>query len=119
MRFLVLALAILLLPLRGWLGDAMALQVLRQQVAVAAPAAHADHAMHATGGMEGVAHDHAAASTTDCQSTCTNCQLCHSVAMTVWPEVPMLAEVPRTTPAFEPAAFASAEPAPGLKPPIS
>lgn len=118
MRVLVLALAILLLPLRAWLGDAMALEGLRPPVtATAAP--QADHAMHAQGAMEGMAHHHAAASAPDGQGSCTHCQLCHGVAMTVWPEVPMLGGSPRAAPAFGPAAFASAEPAPGFKPPIS
>lgn len=146
MRVVVLVLAMLLLPLRGWLGDAMALQMTppQQQAQRAAtasvPTDHAAHAMHATAQAPGDAahHDgtspssaHASASShapsesssahtvQECQTTCTNCQLCHSLAVAFWPEVPPLAEVPRAAPAFEPIAFASAEPAPGFKPPIS
>lgn len=116
MRVFVLALAILLLPLRGWLGDAMALDV-----APPAVAAHADHAAHDMAGMD---HDHGATpapaqAQPDCQSTCGNCQLCHSVALTVWPALALLGEAPRQAPVFEPVAFASAEPARGFKPPIS
>ena len=121
MRVLVLALAILLLPLRGWLGNAMALDAF-QPVA----AAHAtdvmqtgdDHSMH------GMAHAddgtvQPAQAQPDCQTTCTNCQLCHSVALTVWPALVLLGDAPREAPAFEPVAFASAEPGRGFKPPIS
>ena len=116
MRVLVLALAVLLLPLRGWLGDAMALDIV-QPVA----SAHAAHAMHDMGEMA-----HAVDGETqqpqaqpDCHSTCTHCQLCHSVALTVWPAVTLVVEAPREAPAFEPVAFASAEPGRGFKPPIS
>lgn len=130
MRFLVLALAILLLPLRGWLGDGMgtAMAIEAVQPATAAPAMHTmsadDHAMHDMAGMSHEGHDaqpasHHAAASPDCQSTCSDCQLCHSVAMTLRPEVTSLVEAPRAAPAFSPAAFASAEPAPGFKPPIS
>lgn len=136
MRVLVLALAILLLPLRGWLGDGMgpAMAVAAVQPATAATAAHAMHtmsaddpAMHDVPDMAGTSHEghdmqqasHHAPASLDCQSTCSDCQLCHSVPMTLWPDVAALVAAPRTTPAFAPAAFASAEPAPGLKPPIS
>ncbi|RZL68748.1 MAG: hypothetical protein EOP77_00025 [Variovorax sp.] len=128
MRVLVLALAILLLPLRGWLGDgmntAMAIEAAQPAAAVHAMSADA-HAMH---GMQDTASSTSSASTPhdaqqhashDCQSTCSDCQLCHSVAMAVWPEPTASIDVPRTAPAFAPAAFASAEPAQSFKPPIS
>ncbi len=123
MRVLVLALAILLLPLRGWVGDAMTIE------AVTLPAA-----AQSTHSMAGTTHDghgghdahqgHGAPAETsqpshDCHSTCGDCQLCHSVAVTLWPALATLVEAPRAAPAFATAAFASAEPAPGLKPPIS
>ncbi|MEO5737986.1 MAG: hypothetical protein ABIQ82_11060, partial [Variovorax sp.] len=76
MRVFVLALAILLLPLRGWLGDAMALQNVQPQQTMATEA-EAGIAMHA---MHDMAHDDAshlpAAHTPaapDCQTTCTHC----------------------------------------------
>lgn len=128
MRILILVLAILLLPLRGWIGDAMATQVAVQAVrgtpAAATSALEAPHAMHS---MEGMAHDEAApdephaqdASSHDCQSTCSSCQLCHSVAMTFQVAVPMLSEAPRGAPAGAISTFASADTARGLKPPIS
>ncbi|MDM0059246.1 hypothetical protein [Variovorax fucosicus] len=126
MRVLVLALAILLLPLRGWLGDAMAVQSVQPQQTMSAEAGTALHAMHDMAGMTDMAHDHGsrppaahAPATPDCKTTCTDCQLCHTVAMTVWPELALLGAAPRETPSFRPVVFASAEPARGFKPPIS
>ncbi len=127
MRVFVLALAILLLPLRGWLGDAMAIEA-----AQPAPIGHATHTMqadeHAMHDMAGHAHDthhsdgaaaEPAHTPDDCHTTCGDCQLCHSVAIALWPELAALVAAPRTAPAFAPAAFVSAQPKPGLKPPIS
>lgn len=140
MRVFVLALAILLLPLRGWIGDAMALgvgqqQLHRQHAQLALEAdvhathggssAVADHAARHDAAHDHMSQDHAAheaapqQAPNDCQSTCGNCQLCHTVAMTLPPELPMLTGAPRLAPACRPSAFASAELAPGVKPPIS
>ena len=131
MRVLVLALAILLLPLRGWLGDAMAVQSVQPQQTISAeaeagPAMHAMHDMTGMAEMADMARDPAshppaahAPANPDCKTTCTDCQLCHSVAMTVWPELALLGAAPREAPSFRPVVFASAEPARGFKPPIS
>ncbi|MGJ7497043.1 hypothetical protein ACSFA8_18425 [Variovorax sp. RT4R15] len=129
MRVLVLALTILLLPMRGWLGDAMALQNVQPQPTMSAEAGsaamHAMHAMHDMADMTDIAHDdvshppaaHAPANP-DCKTTCTDCQLCHSVAMTVQPQLALLGVAPRESPSFRPVVFASAEPGRGFKPPI-
>jgi len=136
MRLLVLVLAIVLLPLRGWLGDAMMLAPVQPATAGhamhaatdGAMAAHAmhgmpstdDHDMHAAlAAMDsGATHDgtdslHAA------HTTCDTCQFCHSVAVTAWPEVPMPAAAPAHGPIAGAMRFASAEAAQGFKPPIS
>lgn len=163
-RIFVLALAILLLPLRGWLGDGMSVAMAMQAVQSMAVASsggahdahqahelHGAHAGHGTsaalaaqssmtehtghdsaqandmsGDVVGVGKSHmagsAGAASHDCQTTqhgCSDCQLCHSVAVTVWPEVVALVAPPASAPASARAAFASAEPAPGFKPPIS
>lgn len=125
MRLLVLVLAIVLLPLRGWLGDAMMLAPV-QQVA----AGHAMHAMaeaHDAHDVQHAAHagmDHA--TTHDApddghaaHTTCDSCQFCHSVAVTAWPDVPMPTAAPARAPVAEPMRFASAEAVRGFKPPIS
>ena len=123
MRLWVLVLAIVLLPLRGWLGDAMMLAPVQS--------ATAGHAMHATPSAD--AHDmHAAHAPMDAgathdstdsphaaHTTCDTCQFCHSVAVTAWPEVPMPAAAPAHGPIAGAMRFASAEAAQGFKPPIS
>ncbi|MDB5826062.1 MAG: hypothetical protein JWQ73_282 [Variovorax sp.] len=139
MRVFVLALAILLLPVRGWLGDAMALESMQAQTAATslpsvqghAHDMHGTHELHGTGAVVDMANTdgiestvtadsdaHHAGGTHDCQSTCTDCQLCHSIAIAVWPDIPALDAAPRETPAPRPVAFMSAERAPGFKPPI-
>lgn len=136
MRLLVLVLAIVLLPLRGWLGDAMMLAPVQQAsaghamhaTADGAKAAHAmhgmplpdDHDMHAAqAAMDpGATHD-GTDSPHATHTTCDTCQFCHSVAVTAWPEVPMSAAAPAHAPIAGTMHFASAEAVPGFKPPIS
>ena len=134
MRHFVLALMIALLPLRGWVGDAMAMEIaagtLAESVSAldsdelharparvdadfdAANAIHADCPGHASA-LDGAPH-----AASDCK-TCADCQICHSVALT--PSLPQLA--PAAVSAVQPLAatplFASAERALGFKPPIS
>jgi hypothetical protein len=130
MRHLLLALMIVLLPLRGWVGDAMAADMAaastspQQVVAVAAPAemsgaptdsaAHDDCPGHASASPEAPAP----VSHADC-STCPSCQACHAVGMVAGvPALPAL-PLPMAPPVTRHAVFTSAVPAPGLKPPIS
>lgn len=131
MRHFVLVLMIALLPLRGWVGDAMAMELAPSRMAAhalptAEPAQGPHHGAMAAAGMAAPADcpGHAAAQdetqpkAADC-NTCTACQSCHAVALT--PSFPHLAPAP--LPANRPLAaahhFASAERAPGFKPPIS
>ncbi|MCU4117944.1 hypothetical protein [Variovorax sp. N23] len=136
MRLLVLVLAIVLLPLRGWLGDAMMLAPVQPSTAGHAMHAMADgamkahgmhampsaddneaHAMHAA--MDpGATHD-GSEGTHAAHATCDTCQFCHSVAVTAWPEVPMPVTAPAHAPVAEAMRFASAEAVQGFKPPIS
>ncbi len=51
--------------------------------------------------------------------TCTACQVCHTVALGGMPLVDIVHSAPQAPPAAHAARFASAEPAQGLKPPIS
>jgi hypothetical protein len=125
MRHLLFALMIALLPLRGWVGDAMAAQMASTALAHTGAAAH--HTMHDAPADPALAlhdcagHDdrHEQAGTTqgDC-STCTACQICHSVALTP----PLPHRTPASLTSGQPQAshphFASAERAPGFKPPI-
>jgi hypothetical protein len=123
MRVLLLILAIVLLPLRGWVGDAMMLAPVQQATqAAAGHAMHATHAMHTSDvDAHGIDHSgmHGDTESPHPHATCDTCQFCHSVAMTAWPEVPMPAEAPRHAPVAQAVVFASAEAAQGFKPPIS
>lgn len=134
MRHFVLALMIALLPLRGWVGDAMAMEMAAETLEEPASAiesvannnhsARADALSEAKNTMHPDCPDHVASSdgtphaASDC-NTCANCQICHSVALT--PTLPQLAQaaVPAAQPQATAALFASAERAPGFKPPIS
>lgn len=148
MRTLLLALMIVLLPIRGWLGDAMAVEMARHAmpaVAVAASEAsesvaanaHCHEAMvagddmsgmtdmsmsHATAHDAGGGHDdppHDADIGHQGCGTCTVCQACHTVALSGLSATVIAHEAPQAPPAFHATRFASTEPAPGLKPPIS
>lgn len=143
MRTLLLALMIALLPIRGWLGDAMAVEMVRHSLpaasaaamATAATQAHCHEAMEAAEAADGMDHmamslaDHHAGSQHNGSDnddaghqgcgTCTACQVCHTVALGGMPFVDIVHSAPQAPPAAHATRFASAEPAPGLKPPIS
>jgi len=127
-RWLVLLL-IALLPLRGWVGDAMAGQMLVQQIAAAqaggAPASHAAPHHHAAA-MDHDCMNHgvapeaapAAQSPQDCP-TCASCQVCSAVALVFDATAPPLSHAPSATPSWAGHGYPSAERAPAFKPPIS
>lgn len=126
---------IVLLPLRGWMGDAMATQMavsggkvhaVAEQAAIGTHDhghAHADDRQQAPLALTGDCGDHlpdahGMAQDLHCQ-TCTICQACHGVAITVPPtdaqgDTPAAGVPPAVT-----QDFASADRALGLKPPIS
>jgi hypothetical protein len=151
-RHLIFALMIALLPLRGWVGDAMATQMAVHSLLqtgiesasnqqpheadatetiaagarnTAAAGSFDHHAAAAQGAMPADCLEHGGA--TDLASKdsgsgcpdCAFCQACHTVAM--------IAAEPNLSPSAPPSAlpqpaaarFASAEAAPGQKPPIS
>ncbi|TAG35874.1 MAG: hypothetical protein EAZ34_02505 [Polaromonas sp.] len=136
MRHLILALMIVLLPLRSWAGDAMAMQMASAAVAVAieSVAAHAqkiDPAAAAVSQSQAVPDCHEAASGqldrgestsretgNDHCGACLACQVCHTVAL-----LPALLEVPPVliSTQLRPTrtAFTSAATALGQKPPIA
>jgi hypothetical protein len=120
-RWLLLVM-IALLPRRGWVGDAMAGQMLDQRLAAiesvqaaAAPAlAHEDCMGHAAPSENSAP----AAQQADCP-TCASCQVCSSVAMVFSAAAMQPVPLGSTLPTALVHRFASAEPAPALKPPIS
>ena len=137
MRTLLLAFMIALLPIRGWLGDAMAVEMVRHSLPAAtvvaqeaspasmAAQAHCHEAMEAAdSGMATMAHHDDGSSNdhgTDHQGcgTCIACQVCHTVALGGTPLIDIVHGAPQAPPAAHATRFASAEPVPGLKPPIS
>lgn len=129
MRFLVLALMIALLPLRSWAGDAMAVEAAAPALGGPAPAGQAAmddcHQNHGQAAGHAMGHEAAPADTTqdehtgaDC-GTCTACQICHSVALTAVLPQALAPVLPAAAPRSSQPRYASAAPAPGLKPPIS
>lgn len=127
MRHVLLALLVALLPLRGWVGDAMATGMLMQHIGAAqhakhntdaAPAAHLE-ALSATP----VADCHGQAASDEQkdspQHNCAACTLCHSAnlasVLTDWQP----ASVPTHRPSAGNRHYTSADTAAGLKPPIS
>ena len=122
---------IALLPLRGWVGDAMAGQMLQQRLATAeagaAPShpaeamAHDDcmgHPKAADAGGADSSSDDSGTAHADCP-TCASCQVCSSVALAMSTTTLQPLAFETIAPASFAFRFASAEPAPALKPPIS
>ncbi len=168
MRHLVLALMIALLPLRGWVGNAMAMPTMATPMAVGNTAdaaidtanatkniaenaqpervasnsssgslgmqqldcpGHTAHAMHAGGTQTSGALDNDAPASNAANSAangqehgqggCSDCQLCHAVAMLgMGIRTAVLSPAP-LRPAAKAPAWRSAELQTGFKPPIS
>jgi hypothetical protein len=137
MRLIVLALMIVLLPLRGWAGDTMATQMASAAVAIETGAArtkkiaatasfdHKNQAFQTTQAMPDCHEQVASHQETDQTAnsdhcgTCQACQACHTVALS---PSPLQISVSFTSPSLRPtnaAAFTSAAAALGQKPPIS
>lgn len=138
MRRLLVALMILLLPLRGWIGDAMAMELMQpalQAVHTQAPAApepsshvhhgdghakhdaHAGHGHAAHGATEGAAESQAGHGVG--HLACTACQVCHSVAMAETFATLAGEALPHAAPQAALPHFASAEARRLPEPPIS
>lgn len=116
-RALVIAVMLVLLPLRGWAGDLMSLASVAQ--ATGHSAAGADcHERHALPGDAVTAHDRSHPGETQ-GSECSDCQICQTVALVG--SLPLLApRDPAVRPALRPLlAHPSAEPVRGFKPPIT
>lgn len=133
MRVLLLALMIALLPLRGWVGDVMAMEMASghsyamQNIATPAYPAGAEASFSTNSGRshsechDAVAAPGASLSTAELadQGDCLDCQICHITAV---PSAMGLDVHVTRPPLLQPRGgiqFASATPAPRLKPPIS
>lgn len=139
---MLFAVMIALLPLRGWMGDAMATemaltQLQSTQFATKIMASHAHgishgaHFYHESGAAEAVqegpvAHDCAESASDDafhpedtCCVSCAACQVCHTLALSPVPADLNDLVSAHTLPYAAITSFASAEAALGKKPPIS
>jgi hypothetical protein len=127
MRAFLLALMIVLLPVRGWMGDAMAAQMLAQKLlgqassaTVATEGAAHDSVMHDCPGHGAEAGSTEAPQTeklnADC-GTCSACQVCHSSACLGSASALPLLKAPHASPRSGPMTFASVDPLAGFKPP--
>lgn len=126
MRRWLLLVIVLLLPLRGWLGEAIAGEM-HHGAAAAVQASHVAQHAHTAAGLarhDGVGHDHGATPQAGAQpqssfdaGTCASCQVCSSVALapTVTPTTGATFSQPR--PDTVQLAYASAEPSLFFKPP--
>ncbi len=125
MRYLFVAIMIILLPLRGWAGQSMAVDMAAQQlvmaIAVATSAETApmppDCPMLAGSGAE-MEHTDTAAADLHCDN-CNTCQLCLTLGSLTHAPLPAQAFVPFYKPQTLSIQFLSADTAPGHKPPIS
>lgn len=132
MRLWIVALMIALLPLRGWVGDAMALERLAhppEAPAVVAALVHDCHeavapegsssATHATHAMHADSHGQAAHADQAPHHSHLSCDLCNVPAL--HPPVPMLATdtAPHPLRVISQEHFASVEPQRDRKPPIA
>lgn len=109
---------LLLMPLRGWVGDAMAVEMMGRHAPATPVAAVAQAADHDCAGHGQAAEPGVLPAASDCP-TCASCQVCSSVAVIF---VPAAAVAPLPTAAVlwrVDTRFASAEPVPAFKPPIS
>lgn len=119
MRYLLIALMIVLLPLRGWAGNAMTIDMATQQVsqATASTAAMpADCPMQVQALAANVTQKNSVSG--HCHS-CDTCQLCLALAASThmaWPAEPMNRP---SAPLLGSNAFRSANTTAGYKPPIS
>ncbi|MFN3571704.1 MAG: hypothetical protein ACK4VX_15585 [Polaromonas sp.] len=122
MRYLLLALMITLLPVRGWVGNAMAVDMASQQAlqaqaeGKASAAMPEDCPMHA-GAAAGAADDTATAAG-HCND-CDTCELCLALASFSWPSGAMGGFTPAGQAPSGGHPFSSAEGGTRLKPPIS
>jgi hypothetical protein len=133
MRKFWLALLIVLLPLRGWMGDAMALepvhQAAMQQAAAQEPCPGHEHPHDHPMAMDSDIADFSDAAfmnhgsddtlthTLGCDD-CKVCQLCHGTALSLLPASLYLPHLPRSAPQSQPVRLSSVAIAPTHKPPI-
>jgi len=131
MRVLVLALMIALLPLRGWVGEAMAGQMAAQQLIAIKSGAQTPDSMGAGAGFSsqtamqampdcpGPMAEADPATNADACACCNHCQVWSTAALQAEPGLPPGPAAPHARPATRAERFASAPAIQAIKPPIS
>ena len=120
MHYLIVALMIFLLPLRGWTGDAMATHMAVTAVSSESGANHIHEksALTDCAGHQGGGQADSSVSNSAHGETCQACQACHTVALSSSTAVDNVLFVPPSPPLVTVAQFTSADTALGQKPPI-
>ncbi len=125
MRHFVFALLIALLPLRGWMADAMSMEMAVQQLQQAQHTPDAKASMPAdcpkqAGGAQAQTGSEPipVSGGIPCHG-CGSCELCLPMSLLALAALPLPLVMPQTAPPTAGERFASAERAPGFKPPIS
>lgn len=118
--YLLLAVMVVLLPLRGWAGTTMAVGMAVQQVAAAqaGPMADMPDDCPMRLGASGIPTNAPGDTSPPC-SGCDTCELCLAIASFTTPQFHATPNSASTAPAAVPHGFISADHASGLKPPIS
>lgn len=128
MRRLFIALLIALLPLRGWVGDAMALTLTlpppASSSALTSVSGHshgplAEHCGHAADARDVSDTSPPNGHTGDFHGTCSACDVCNGPALTAEAVVSAASHLPHAGPLNSASHFASSDRKPTLKPPIS
>lgn len=137
MRLLLVALMIALLPTRGWLGDAMAVDMAMQQIVMTQSSASGktllfgrDAALATSAAMPedcpmsaqhqgGKSVEDGQADETLASCNCNSCELCLALASLAFPTMATAAFTPHAEPLSHGNRFSSAERVFSLKPPIS
>lgn len=128
MRIFILILAIILLPLRSWVGDAMAVSMVTQHLAASAVSAQAADAqpgptiataMPADCPMHAQSSPGAGIESWGVCTSCDACTLCLALVAGSQPGNQLLTWLPHAPRAGPAVSFASVALAPAIKPPIS
>ncbi|MES2941753.1 MAG: hypothetical protein V4772_02660 [Pseudomonadota bacterium] len=125
MRYLIVIIMIALLPLRGWAGHVMAVDMASLQVAAAKKAAASQAANDIIAAMpadcpmlaQAGADEEPATSSAHC--SCDTCELCLALASVKDSGFFQAVFTPHTAPRAANTGFSSADRSAGLKPPIS
>lgn len=123
MRRWLLLLMIALLPLRGWVGEALAGEML-QRHAPPAVAVAPTHQQHAAAHEDCAGHEHAQAQAPASQDhgdcpTCADCQACSAAVLVGLAGAPVAQRFTQPLPAAREPSHREAAPQSPFKPPIS